>query len=44
MTLTLSRVGGRLTRFFTDFDGLFDAQLSNVSTSRVEVDERFGTA
>jgi DNA helicase HerA-like ATPase len=42
--MALSRVRGRLNRFFTDFDGGFDAQLSNVSTSRVEADERFGTA
>jgi len=42
--MALSRMQGRLARFFTDFDGQFDAQLSNVSLSRVEADERFGTA
>jgi hypothetical protein len=42
--MALSGVEGGLKRFFTDFDGVFDAQLSNVSASRAEADERFGTS
>ncbi|MDQ1279376.1 MAG: hypothetical protein QG670_638 [Thermoproteota archaeon] len=40
----MSKVEGRLKEFFTDFDGMFDAQLSNVFVSRTESDEQFGTA
>ncbi|MEM2094139.1 MAG: hypothetical protein QXI32_02440, partial [Candidatus Bathyarchaeia archaeon] len=40
----MSRVEEHLRRYFTDFDGKFDAQLSDVSLSQVETDERFGTA
>jgi len=42
--MDVSRVEGPLQRFFTDFEGKFDAQLSNVSVSRAEADERFGTS
>jgi len=40
----LSKVEGSLKKYFTDFDGKFDAQLSNVSASRMEIDEQFGTS
>jgi len=40
----LSRVEERLKKFFTDFDGTFDARLSNVFVSRAEADEQFGTS
>ena len=40
----MSRVEGKLKEYFTDFDGKFDAQLSNVIASRLEVDEQFGTS
>jgi len=40
----LSKVEEHLKKFFTDFDGKFDAQLSNVSTGRIEVDEQLGTS
>ncbi len=40
----MSKLEERLSRFFTDFNGLFDAQLSNVFMSRGETDERFGTS
>jgi len=40
----LSQVEERLKRYFTDFEGKFDAQLSDVSLSQVETDERFGTS
>jgi len=42
--VNLSRVEEKLKEYFTDFDGKFDAQLSNVMTSRMEVDEQFGTS
>ncbi len=42
--VSLSKVEEKLKQFFTDFDGKFDAQLSNVSVSSVEVDEQFGTS
>jgi DNA helicase HerA-like ATPase len=42
--VNLSKVEDYLEKYFTDFDGKFDAQLSNVSVSRVETDERFGTS
>ncbi len=42
--MNLSKLEERLSRFFTDFNGLFDAQLSNVFMSRGETDERFGTS
>ncbi len=40
----MSRVEEKIKKYFTDFDGKFDAQLSNVFVSRVEVDEQFGTS
>jgi len=40
----LSRVEEGLKRFFTDFDGRFDAQLGRVSLSQAAVDERLGTS
>ncbi len=40
----MSRVEENLRQFFTDFNGKFDSQLSNVSVSRTETDERFGTS
>ncbi len=42
--MNLNKLEERLSRFFTDFNGLFDAQLSNVFMSRGETDERFGTS
>lgn len=40
----MSKLEEGLSNFFTDFDGLFDAQLSNVFVSKGETDERFGTS
>ncbi len=40
----MSKIEEYLSNFFTDFNGLFDAQLSNVFVSREETDERFGTS
>ena len=40
----MSRLEENLKDFFTDFNGLFDAQLSNVFISRGETEEQFGTS
>ncbi|MCJ7770619.1 ATP-binding protein [Candidatus Bathyarchaeota archaeon] len=40
----MSQVEEKLKRYFTDFDGKFDAQLSDVTVSRLETDEQFGTS
>src|SRR5512136_516781 len=40
----MSQVEGNLRKYFTDFDGRFDAQLSDVTVSRLETDEQFGTS
>ncbi|NVM22573.1 MAG: ATP-binding protein [Desulfobacterales bacterium] len=40
----MSRVEEDLKRFFTDFEGRFDAQLGRVSLSQTAVDERLGTS
>ncbi|MEM2098873.1 MAG: ATP-binding protein [Candidatus Bathyarchaeia archaeon] len=40
----MSRVEENLKRYFTDFDGKFDAQLSSVFSSTAGVDEQFGTS
>jgi len=40
----LSRVEENLKRFFTDFDGRFDAQLGRVSLTQTITDERLGTS
>ena len=40
----MSQVEEHLRKYFTDFEGKFDAQLSDVSLSQVETDEQFGTA
>ena len=40
----MSTIEEGLSNFFTDFNGLFDAQLSNVFVSGGEADERFGTS
>jgi DNA helicase HerA-like ATPase len=40
----LSKVEGKYERFFTDFEGRFDAQLGRVTVSRAETDQRFGTS
>jgi len=42
--MNLSQVEEHLRKYFTDFEGKFDAQLSDVSLSQVETDEQFGTA
>jgi hypothetical protein len=42
--MNLSKLEEGLSNFFTDFNGLFDAQLSNVFVSKDESDERFGTS
>ncbi len=42
--VNLSQVEEHLKKYFTDFEGKFDAQLSDVSLSQVETDEQFGTA
>ena len=42
--MNLSRIEGKLKEYFTDFSGKFDAQLSSVIASRVDVDEKFGTS
>lgn len=40
----MSKVEENLKRFFTDFEGEFDAQLGRVSLTQVTVDERLGTS
>lgn len=40
----MSWVEEKLKKYFTDFDGKFDAQLSNVFLSEATVDEQFGTS
>ena len=40
----MSRVEENLRKYFTDFDGKFDAQLSNVFLNQTTVDEQFGTS
>ena len=40
----MSQVEEHLRKYFTDFEGKFDAQLSDVSLSQVETDEQFGTS
>lgn len=40
----MSQVEEKLKKYFTNFDGKFDAQLSNVFLSATTVDEKFGTS
>jgi len=40
----LSQVEEKLKKYFTNFDGKFDAQLGNVFLSQTTVDEKFGTS
>ena len=42
--MNLSQVEEHLRKYFTDFEGKFDAQLSDVTLSQVETDEQFGTS
>ena len=42
--MSLSQVEEKHKKYFTNFDGKFDAQLSNVFLSQTTVDEKFGTS